>query len=286
MHPGARNHIKARYGKRELSLSVHIVNGGGPNLMGRDWLSQFEVNLCDLKLIQQTHNPEPLNAILDKHPDVFRDEIGCLRDRTVNLTVHENAIPKFFKPRPVPFLLKDMVQKELDNLQKQGIISPVQTSSWAAPIVPVVKKNGKMRICGDYKITVNQASPTETYLLPTAEELFAKLAGRKFFTKLDMSSAYLQLPLDDESKKYTTINTHKGLFQYNCLPFGVTSLPAIFQCTMDTLLQGIEGVSVYVNDILVTGPTEKEHLKTLERVLEKLVDTAGLRLNLQKCFFL
>ena len=117
--------IKARYGKKGFSLSVHIGNGGGPNLMGRDWrrLSQFEVNLCDLKLIQQTHHPEPLNAILDKHPDVFRDEIGCLKDRTVNLTVHANAVPKFFKPRPVPFLLEDMVEKELDNLQKQGIIS-------------------------------------------------------------------------------------------------------------------------------------------------------------------
>ena len=131
----------------------------------------------------------------------------------------------------------------------------------------MVKKNGKIQICGDYKITVNQASPTETYPLPTAEELFAKLAGGKFFTKLDMSSAYLQLPLDDESKKYTTINTHKGLFQYNRLPFGVASSPAIFQRTMDTLLQGIEGVSVYLDDILVTGPTEEEHLKTLERVL-------------------
>ena len=201
----------------------------------------------------------PSKFHFDHLTNVFRDEIGCLKDRTVNLTVHANAVPKFFKPRPVPFLLKDMVEK-----QKQGIISSVQTSSWAAPIVPVVKKNGKMRICGDYKITVNQASPTETYPLPTAEELFAKLAGGKFFTKLDMSSAYLQLPLDDESKKYTTINTHKGLFQYNRLPFGVASLPAIFQRTMDTLLQGIEGVSVYLDDILVTGPTEEEHLKTLE----------------------
>ena len=107
------------------------------------------------------------------------------------------------------------MEKELDRLQSLGIITPVQQSEWAAPIVPVPKQDGTVRLCGDFKTTINQASTTETYPLPRIEELFADLSGGKYFTKLDMSNAYLQLPLAEESKKYVTINTHRGLFQFN-----------------------------------------------------------------------
>ena len=203
----------------------------------------------------------------------------------MKLTVHDNAPPKFYKPRPVALARKEKVEKELDNLQQKGIISPVQTSLWAAPVVPVLKSNGKVRLCGDYKLTINQASPIETYPLPRIDELLANLSGGKYFTKLDLSNAYLQLRLDEASKQYVTINTHKGLFQYNRLPFGVASAPAIFQRHMETLFQGLQGVSIYLDDILVTGPTVEEHLRTLEQVLQK-VHEAGLRLNRDKCFFL
>ena len=114
------------------------------------------------------------------------------------------------------------------------------------------------------------------------EELLASLSGGNLFSKLDMSQAYLQLPLDEESKEYVTVNTHKGLYRYNRLPFGISSAPSIFQRTMETLLQGIKGVLVY---ILITGPTIEEHLSTLDKVLEKLGGT-NLRLNKPKCFFL
>ena len=170
-------------------------------------------------------------------------------------------------------------------LEQSGIISPVQHSQWAAPIVPVPKKDGTVRICGDFKTTVNQACPTEQYPLPRADELFSDLSGGKYFTKLDLSSAYLQLQLSDSAKELVTINTHKGLFQYNRLPFGVASAPAIFQRTMETLLRGVKGVSVYVDDILVTGASLEEHLKTLDHVLG-ILEKAGLRLNKAKCSFL
>ena len=117
------------------------------------------------------------------------------------------------------------------------------------------------------------------------DELFSQLAGGKYFSKLDMSNAYLQLPLEEDSKQFLTINTHKGLFQYNHLPFGVSSAPAIFQRCIDTLLQGLTGVSAYLDDILVTGATLEEHLANLEKVLEKL-QNAGLHLNYDKCSFL
>jgi len=152
--------IKAVYGETELYLPIHVVNGGGPNLMGRDWLSQFEVNLGDIRVVEPSNQ---LQEVLDKFADVFSGELGCLKGQPVKLLVPENATPKFFKARPVPFLLKEKVEEELNNLQSQGIISPVKFSRWAAPIVPVVKKNGKVRICGDFKVTINKVAPTETY---------------------------------------------------------------------------------------------------------------------------
>ena len=189
------------------------------------------------------------------YSDVFSEELGCVKGPPITLLVQEeDAQPNFYKPRPV---LRDRVGKELDRLQEKGIISPVQSSLWAAPVVPVLKQDGRVRLCGDFR-TINRSSPTETYPLPRAEELFANLAGGKYF---DMSNTYLQLPLHSESKLYVTINPAKGLFQYNRLPFGVASAPAIFQRHMDTLLQGMKGVSVYLDDILIAGASIEENLQ-------------------------
>ena len=124
----------------------------------------------------------------------------------------------------------------------------------------MVNQDGSIQICGNFNVTINQESQLDTYPLPKIEDLFTKLSGGKYFSKLDLSQAYLQLPLEDSSKEFVTINTHKGLFRYNRLPFGVASAPAIFQRYMDSLLQGCKGVTAYLDDILVAGPTVAGHL--------------------------
>ncbi len=111
------------------------------------------------------------------------------------------------------------MEVELQRLVEEKIIEPVQFTEWAAPIVPVKKSDGSIRICGDYKLTVNRASSVEQYLIPKVEDLFAQLAGGQKFSKLDMSHAYQQIMLDESAKKYVTVNTHKGLYTYCRLPF-------------------------------------------------------------------
>ena len=121
--------------------------------------------------------------------------------------------------------------------------------------------------------------------LPTPERLFATLAGGHLFTKIDLRHAYQQVPLDAESQKLVTINTHRGLYQYTRLPFGVASAPSIFQRIMDTILQGMSHVICYLDDILITGRSKAEHLRTLEAVLERL-ETERLTLKRSKCIFM
>ena len=116
-----------------------------------------------------------------------------------------------------------------NELEREGIVSQVKFSEWAAPIVPVVKVNGSVWICRDYKCTISQVSKLDNYPNPKTEDLLPTLDGGQKFTKLDMSQAYQKLELDEESQKFTTINTHKGLYQYNRLPFGISSAPGIFQ---------------------------------------------------------
>ena len=142
-------------------------------------------------------------------------------------------------------------------------------SDWATPIVLVVKKDGTIRVCGDFKLTVNQATQTEVYPLPRIDELFSSLSGGTVFSTLDLSHAYNQLQLDEEAQELTTINTHRGLYKYTRLPFGVASAPAIFQRTMETLLKDLPITCVYIDDILVAGKTPQDHLNNLTAVLNR-----------------
>ena len=144
--------------------------------------------------------------------------------------------------------------------------------------MPVIKRDGSVRLCGDYKLTINSVAQTEVYPLPRIEELFAAVSGGKVFSKLDLSHAYLQLQLDDSSQEYVTVNTHRGLYRYTRLQFGVASAPAIFQRTMEMVLKGLPMVVAYLDDILVSGKTEQEHLTNLAQVLDRL-DSAGMKLK-------
>ena len=128
-------------------------------------------------------------------------------------------------------------------------------------------------------------SKLDSYPIAKVEDLLATLGGGEKFTKLDMRQVYQQSQLDDESNQYTTNNTHKGLFQYTRLPYGISSAPGIFQRNMENLLQNIPNVIHRVDDILVSGASDKDHLNNLEEVLKRLASACwGRRKN--KCVFM
>ena len=131
---GATN-MTVQLGEVVATLSAQVVVGEGPDLMGRDWLGRLKVNIGQVNRLEH----DKIKEVLDKHEAVFDGNIGCLKDAKVALQANEAAKPKFLKPRTVPYLLREKVEKQLSKMEQQGIISPVQHSQWAAPIVPVPK---------------------------------------------------------------------------------------------------------------------------------------------------
>jgi hypothetical protein len=142
-----------------------------------------------------------------------------------------------------------------------------------------------VRLCGDYKVTVNKALLTEYFPMPTPEQVFSTMANGVKFSKIDLRSAYQQMLLDDESQRLVTINTHKGLFRYTRLPYGIASGPAIWQRFVEQVLAGLPFTSVIMDDLLVSGCNDAEHLKNVEAVLMRF-RKFGLHVKTEKCAFM
>ena len=152
-------------------------------------------------------------------------------------------------------------------------------SEWSALVVYVKKKNSKIRVCVDYSTRLNDSFKILNYLLPSPENIFANLNGGKFFSKIDLSDAYFQIEVDASCKKSLTINTHKGFYKFDRLPFGVKVVPNIFHQIMDAMLTGQD-----LDDILMKSKNRKEHAELIEKVFERIKDF-GFKVSDTKCEF-
>ena len=147
-------------------LELVIVAKGGPPLFGRNWLRALRLNWREIAQFEPvnetTKKPceKVINQLLDKYQKVFEPGIGKLRGITAKFTVEKDAVPKFCKPRTVPYALRPKVEAELDRLESETILSKIDHSEWATPVVPVPKASGAVRICGDFKVTVNSSDTT------------------------------------------------------------------------------------------------------------------------------
>lgn len=270
----------------EVDCNLIVLDCEGPLLCGRDLLQKLQeqgaavLHVAAPPLGASPESP-PAPAVLDRYSDLCTEGVGLMKGPPVRLHIKPGVTPKFFKARKVPYALLDKVSEALDRLVAAGIISPVTHSEWATPIVPVLKKDGTVRICGDFKVTLNLVCELEQYPLPLIEDIFAQLGGGERFSILDLRDAYNQIPLDEESRKLAVINTHKGLFCFNRLPFGIASAPAIFQRRIESILQGLPGVQAYLDDVLIAEEGDSEN-RNLMAVLERFREH-GIKLRADKC---
>lgn len=273
---------------QQQSLLLPVVHGS--SLFGKDLLKIFKINWS--AVAAQCHHvssaPAPdLTALLKDFADVFKTPTS--QDRitgfTARVILKDNATPRFLKARPLPYALRDKVDHELQQMEDTGVITKIPTSEWASPLVVVPKPDGRVRITGDFKNTVNSQLCVTQYPLAIPDDIYANLAGCSVFSKLDGSNAYHQLELDENSKNFLVINTHRGLYRYNVLPQGIASSPAIFQCFMDEMLQGIPHSGSFIDDVISGSKNDNAHLRQLHTLFSRF-RKYNYKLSASKCQFM
>lgn len=278
------------FGKR-LKLPIIVIERDDTPLFGMNWVLSFDLPLPPGAQICTTSIEEPpfdkiVNDLTTKYPKVFSNEIGTMAGHLAVIHISNDAKPKVFKPRPIPFALREGVEREISRLVSLGVLEQVNTNVtpvlWASPIVVKLKSNNEIRICGDYKVTINPYIYVEPHPLPRFEEIVDKLRGGNQFTVLDLKDAYLQMKVHPDSQDLLVVSTHLGFFRYKRLVFGIASATAIFQKAMDQILTGIPGVGWFLDDIIITGSTTEEHTHRVRMVLDRL-DRVGIKLKLEKC---
>jgi hypothetical protein len=221
---------------------------------------------------------------------LFQPGLGLLTDFELEVKFKPEAKPVFCKPRTVPFAIQEDLAQAYEAGIRNGVWKRIQFCPYGTPVVPLRKamlpgqKKPKLRVCGDYSVTVNEQLETHHYPMPTPEELIQKLAGGYGYTKIDLADAFNQIALGPESQKRLALSTHRGTLLQCRLPYGISTAPAYFQEIMDKLTSDLKGVAVYLDDLLVSGSTAEEHLNNLRRLLQRL-NERGLKCRLEKCAF-
>ena len=208
-----------------------------------------------------------LQQVIEEFATVFSDlpRVAKVDEHKISLT---DKSPVRTKPYPIPLKYVDSVIEEVKSMEQAGIIEK-SSSPYCSPIVVVGKKEGGIRICGDYR-KVNAITHFDAEPMPDQRMIFSRLATSKHFTKLDLTKGFFQIPLHPTSRKITAFRTPCGLFQYTVLPFGLTNSPAVFNRCMRKVLGDIPGVEVFVDDVLIHTVTLEEHIHLLRLVLGRL----------------
>ena len=223
-------------------------------------------------------------TLLVKYEDVFSKgdkDIG--RTDKVKHSIHTTCLAPIRQcPRRAPMGQREEIEKQVNDMLERGIITH-SASPWSSPIVLVDKKDGTKRFCVDYRM-LNKHTIKDSFPLPRIDESIDYLAGAKYYCTLDLASGYWQVPLDEDAKQKSAFVVPGGLFQFEVMPFGLCNAPSTFERLMENVMIGLQHkiLLIYLDDIIVYGPTIEEVISRLETVLQRLRE-AKLKLKPKKC---
>ena len=231
-----------------------------------------------------TKRREAILNLLVQYEDLFDGTLGSFHTKPVHLELKKDAVPKHHKAFPVAKIHEATLKKELDRLCKLGVLKKNSDSTWAAPTFIIPKKNGTVRFISDFRY-LNKCLVRKPYPIPKIADVLQKIEGLEWATSLDLNMGYYTVHLDLYSQQLCTIVTPWGKYQYLRLPMGVNVSPDVFQEKMSSLMQDLEYVRTYLDDLLViSNGSFEEHLQQLGKVLQRL-RRAGLKINAEKSSF-
>lgn len=260
----------------------------GPNAVGASCYANDKLRSLANLDIGNLHEREAnqLLNLLNRYSNTFSthsNELGCcdLVEMEIKTSTEK---PVYCKPYRLSFKENEIVQHKVNELVSADIVRESQ-SEYASPVVLVKKKGGDYRLCIDYR-ALNAQTEKDRYPLPHIDDQVNKLAGKVYFTSLDLAQGYYQVKMAPDSIRKTAFVTPTGHFEFLKMPFGLANGPAVFSRLIRMVLGKLEAqIAIYLDDINIPSTTIEEGLKLLDRVL-LLLSKANLKLNLKKCFFL
>ena len=253
-------------GDKKTQAEFMVIRGKGISLLGRETAIKLGVLMIGVGVAVVTSTNQ---ALQQQYPEVFNG-IGKLKGKQITLDIDPKVKPVVQPYRRIPFNLRDMVEEKIEELLQKDIIEPVESvTPWVNPVVIIPEKYGDIRLCVDMR-QANQAIIRRRYPIPTVDELVYTMNGSKVFSNLDLKYGYHQLELNPSSREITTFVTHKGLYRYKRLLFGVNSASEQYQHEIATVLAGIEGADNISDDIVVHGPDKETHDQRFHQTLERL----------------
>lgn len=297
--------IRLNFGLRRDFTWTFIVADVKTSILGADFLRHYKllVDLDKKKLVDKVTelsidaletkiNAESIHVvssdqvyhdILKQYPDVLRPM--SLKEPSKHDVIHHietTGPPLYARARPLPPEKYKAAKAEFERMLEMGICKP-SNSPWASPLHVVKKKDGGLRVCGDYR-RLNAVTQPDRYPIPRIQDFTYQLHNKKIFSKLDLKMAYYWIPIAKEDAPKTAIITPFGMFEFTCMTFGLRNSSQTFQRFMHQVLRGIEGCFCFVDDILLCAEDKEQSKQLLHQVLQRL-DKYGVTLNIDKCEF-